>query len=358
MSAKRDESLSKIRFGFVGMGRRGLNHIKVASQFKEVSLEAACDIDEGRLQEVASTYGIRVYKNLDEMLEKEKLDVTVVSTPTPLHVSQTLKCLESGLDVLLEKPISLDIREAGGLLKVVKESDRIVAVGFQLRYSSVVDKVKEAIDEDTLSMIAGYWYWTIPIVGWIRLRSQGGGQIVDQAIHLIDLARFFAGDVESVYAVYTEKGRNKEEDRAMGFDNWASYVVSLKFENGVVGCIYSTYALYPGIFKATGDRFVEDKATMESSVAMDVICREMLVRYIHPFEARIYRKDREYEVYRLLRDPTIDMYEAFIEALLTRDKKSLRTPYEDSYKTMAISLAANESAISGKCIHLPTFLSR
>lgn len=350
--------MSKIRFGFVGAGRRGLNHIKVASQFEEVSLEAVCDVDEKRLQEVASTYKVRIYKDLDEMLEKERLDVAVISTPTPLHVSQTIKCLESSLDVLLEKPITLDIGEANKLLKVVRESDRIVAVGFQLRYSNLADKIKEVIDEDTLSMIAGYWYWTIPLVGWIRLRSQGGGQMVDQAIHLIDLARFFAGEVESVYAAYTEKGRNTEEDRAMGFDNWASYVVSLKFENGTVGCIYSTYALYPGIFRATEDSSVEDKATRESSVAMDIICREMLIRYIHPFEVRIYRKDRECEVYRLLRDPTIDMHKAFIEAVLTRDKKSLRTPYEDSYKTMAISLAANESATIGKCIHLPTFLSR
>ena len=350
--------MSKIRFGFVGLGRRGLNHIKIASQFKEVSLEAVCDIDEKRLQEAASTYGTRIYRDLDEMLEKERLDAAIISTPTPLHVSQTIKCLESGLDVLLEKPISLDIGEASRLLKVVRESERIVAVGFQLRYSNLADKIKEAIDEGTLSMIAGYWYWTIPLIGWIRLRSQGGGQMVDQAIHLIDLARFFAGEVESVYAVYTERGRNTEEDRAMGFDNWASYVVSLKFENGVVGCIYSTYALYPGIFRATEDSSLEDRATRESSVSMDIICREMLIRYVHPSEARIYRKDRGCEVYRLLRDPTIDMHKAFIEAVLTRDKKLLRTPYEDSYKTMAISLAANESATTGRCIHLPTFLSR
>jgi predicted dehydrogenase len=356
MLAKGDESLSKIRFGFIGAGRRGIDHIKVASQFKEVSLEAVCDIDERRLQEVASTYKMRFYKALDKMLEKEKLDVVVISTPTPLHVSQTIRCLKSGLDVLLEKPISLNIEEASKLLKVVGESDRIVAVGFQLRYSNVVDKVKEVIDEGTLSLIAGYWYWTIPLVGWIRLRSQGGGQIVDQAIHLIDLARFFAGEVESVYAVYTERGRNMKEDKAMGFDNWASYVVSLKFENDVIGCIYSTYALYPSIFRTVEDKSIED--ARESSVTMDVICREMLIRYIHPSEARIYRKNRECEVYRLLRDSTIDMYKAFIEAVMTRDRKLLRTPYEDSYKTMAISLAANESATTGRCIHLPSFLSR
>jgi len=348
----------KVKFGFIGVGRRGLDHIKIASRFKEASLEAVCDVNERRLHEVTSLYGVRAYKSLDEMLEKEKLDVAVISTPTPLHVPQTLKCLESGLDVLLEKPITLNINEANKLLEAVKESDRIVAVGFQLRYSNVVERIKETIDEDTLSMIAGCWYWTIPIINWIRLRSHGGGQIVDQAIHLVDLARFFAGEVESVYAVYTERGRATEEDKALGFDNWASYVVSLKFKNNVIGCIYSTYALYPAIFRTTGDESIKDKATRESSVVLDIICREMLIRYVHPSEARVYRRDRESEIYRLSGDPTANMYRAFIEAVLTRDKGLLRTLYEDSYKTMAVSLAANESATTGKCIRLSTFLSR
>ena len=353
-------SSKKLRFGFVGVGRRGLNHMQIASQFEEVSLEAACDIDESRLKEAASTYGVRTYKSLDEMLEKEKLDVAVISTPTPLHVPQSLKCLEAGLDIILEKPISLDMREVMDLLKAVEESDRILLVGFQSRYSNVIDKAKEAVDESTLSMVAGYWYWTIPIVKWIRLRRQGGGQMVDQAIHLIDLARYLAGEVESVYAVYTERGRDTEEDRATGFDNWASYVVAMKFRSGAVGCIYSTYALYPGVLRAKGGSggAVEDKATRESAVTLDVVCREMLIRYAHPAVVRIYRKGKEVEVYTLTRDPTIDMYKAFIEAVLTRDKGLLRTLYEDSYKTMAISLAATESATTGKVVNLKEFINR
>ncbi|MCC6051111.1 MAG: Gfo/Idh/MocA family oxidoreductase [Thermofilum sp.] len=344
--------MEKARLGVVGVGRRGLDHIRVLSQLKEASLEAVCDVDEKRLREVASTYGVRAYKSLDEMLEREKLDAVVIATPVPMHVPQAIQCVEAGLDVLLEKPVSLDMGEVMRLLKVVEGSDRMVAVAFQSRYSNLAGKIRETIDERTLSMVAGYWYWTIPPISWIRLRSQAGGQVVEQAIHLIDLARFFAGEVESVYAVYTERGRDTEEDRAVGFDNWASYVVALKFENSAVGCIYSTYALYPGIFRAS------EGVAPESPVTMDIVCREMLIRYAYPSEVRVYRKGRETEAYRLLRDPTIDMHKAFIEAVLTRDKKLLRTPYEDSYKTMAVALAANESAMTGNRVHLPTFLSK
>lgn len=347
----------KLRFGFIGVGRRGLDHLRISSMFNDISIEAVCDVDEVRLSEVSSKYKARAYRNLDDMLEKEKLDVAVISTPTPLHVPQALKCLEYGLDILMEKPIALDMKEVKELLRAIEISDRIVVVGFQFRYSNLIHEIRKTIDMDTLSMIVGYWYWTIPLVSWIARRDMGGGQMVDQAIHLIDLMRFIAGEeVEKVYAIYTEKGRNTVEDRKAGFENWASYVVSLRFKNDVIGCVYSTYALYPGIF-VSRDSSIEDRATRESSVLMDIVCREMLIRYRHGIDATIYRRNMEPKILKLEGDPSIAMYRALIEAVRTRDKSILYTSYEDSWKTMAISLAANKSAKTGEVIVLDKFIA-
>ena len=339
-----------VKFGFIGLGRRGLRHLKVASKFEAASIKALCDLDESRIREEARIHGAGAYTSLDEMLEREQLDVVVIATPTPLHASQTLRCLEEGVHVLLEKPIALEMSEVKRLLEAVKRSDRMVVVGFQSRYSEIVEKFKENVDADTLSMVAGYWYWTIPLVRWVALRSQGGGQIVDQAIHLIDIARFIVGDdVEKVYAIYTERGRDTEEDKSLGFENWASYSVSFKFENGVIGNIYSTYALYPEIFR-------DEKTVGEPPVCIDAICRDLLVRYIHMKETKVYRRGEETEVYRLKEDPTVNMYSALIEAVLTGDRSLIRTPYEDSYRTMAIALAANTSAITGEVVDMEGFI--
>jgi predicted dehydrogenase len=201
----------------------------------------------------------------------------------------------------------------------------------------------------------GHYYWTVPLVKWIALREQGGGQIVDQAIHLIDTIRFVTeDDVEKLYAIYTEKGRNTKEDKALGFDNWTSYIVCLKFKKSAIGAIYSTYALYPRIFEAEREKA---EAILDSQVSMDIICRDMLIRCIPAHETRIYRKNRETETYRSSGKPEVKMYRNFIEAILTRDKSLIRTPYEDSYKTMAISLAANESAMTGKIINLEEYVA-
>jgi len=330
----------RLRFGIVGVGRRGLRHLKALKEFKEVEVACACDIDETKLKRVVDEYGVKAYKDLDEMFNREKIDVVIISTPIVYHVPQALICLRKGSNVILEKPVSLSLSELKELLKVTKESKKLVVVGFQLRYSELVDLIKDVIDKRTLSMLAGYWYWTIPLVPWIRKRDLAGGQIVEQAVHLVDLFRYLAGDVEKVSAFYTEKGRDFNEDLKSGFMNWASYTVIFKFKNDVVGSLHTTYALYPGIFKKEEGH----------SVTLDVICRELLVRYVPGVEVKVFRKGEETKTYRSSTNPLIRMYRVIIDALLTGDWSIVRTPYEDSYKTMVTVLAANESARSERVV--------
>jgi len=333
--------MEKINFGIVGIGRRGLGHLNTLKRFKNVEVKSVCDIDERKLREVSEKYSVKPYKDIDEMLRKEKLNAVAICTPTPLHVSQTVKCIENGLDVMLEKPISLRIDEVKYLLKKISELKQIVAVSFQSRYMRIVEIAKNNIDE-TLSMLDGYWYWTTPIIKWIRDRNFGGGQMVDQAIHLIDLYRFFAGEISEVYAYYTERGRDTDIDRREGFNNWSSYVTIFKFKNNVVGSISSTYALYPRIFRKG----------FEYPVLIDIVCREKLIRYIHGYKLKIYEKNETTKVFKEYGNATYKMYRKFIQSIMTRDDSILPTRYSDSYRTMMVSLAANQSAISGEKIRI------
>lgn len=340
--------VKSVRFGIVGVGRRGSALLKAILKLPTASVEAVCDPDKERLSSCSLTYGVKGYLSLEDMLKRGSLDAVVVASPTPFHVHQTEICLKLGLDVLMEKPISLSLAESKRLLKLVEMSSQIVAVGFQMRYSNLADRLVESIDPETLSMIMGFWYWTTPLVGWIRRRNMAGGQMVDQAIHLLDLYRMVAGEVEEVYAVYTERGRGLEEDKKIGFENWTSYVAVLRFKSGAVGCLGATYALYPRLFKPPlGGGY---------RVGLDIVCRERLVRYIHGLEVRVYLKGADVKIYRLEEDPTEKMVEAFVEAVITRDKSVLKTPYEDSFRSNALALAANESAKRGEPINLCEFL--
>jgi predicted dehydrogenase len=333
----------KIRLGFIGAGRRARDHMKVARQMEEVSMEAACDVDEGRLWEVKQEFGVRVYRSPEEMLSKERLDAAVISTPVPLHVPQTLLCLRAGVNVLMEKPISLDVREAVSLMREVKRAREIVAVGFQNRYSDTVERAKVEVDEKSLSMLVGHWYWTVPPIPWIRVRTQAGGQVVEQVVHMIDLFRFFGGEVETVYASYTERGRDWEEDKRMGFDNWASYALTLKFRSGAVGSVSSTYALYQELYREI------------PSITMDLICREKLIRFLGFGEIRVYTRGKQWEAHKSTSNSMERMWRSFVTAVSTGDRSALPTRYEDAFWSTAVSLAANESALTGRPVNVQDF---
>ncbi|HDN01779.1 MAG TPA: gfo/Idh/MocA family oxidoreductase, partial [Candidatus Bathyarchaeota archaeon] len=89
--------MKKIRFGFVGVGRRGMTHLQVSRSIKEISVAALCDIDEKRVRTLAKSYKAKAYTDLKDMLENEDLDVAVISTPTRYHVSHAMACLSRGL---------------------------------------------------------------------------------------------------------------------------------------------------------------------------------------------------------------------------------------------------------------------
>lgn len=329
-----------IDLGIVGVGRRGKQHFKVFNRIEEANVVAVCDIDYPVAASLSKEYGVRAYPDIREMLSKEKLDALVIATPTPVHVEQGLLAAERGIDFLLEKPISLSMGDAARLLDKVRETGVLAVVGYQCRYMQIVDRMMEILGDSRIGMVNAQWYWTIPIVDWIRNRKLGGGQVVDQSTHLIDLMRFLVGEVEAVYAAYGERARNTSEDRNVGFDNWDSYALTLSFENGVVGTLAGTYALFPGL----GD-----------PALIDFICRELLVRYVHGREVRVIFREGA-RIFRELSDPTFRMNRSFVRAVDIGDKSGIRTQYSDSVKTLAVTLAANESAREGKAINLREFL--
>jgi predicted dehydrogenase len=331
-----------VRLGFIGAGRRGRELMDAARRAGAV-LIAASDVSDDALREASSRFNVKVYRDADAMLSGERLDAVIVSTPVRMHVTHVIKALEHGLDVLVEKPVTLSIVEANELLKRVRGSDRIVVVGFQNRYSDAVKAVRELMPSCNSSMFAGYWYWTIPPIPWFRRRSETGGQVVEQVIHMFDIARFLLGEIETIYASYTERGRDTEEDRGLGFENWASYSVAFRFTNGAIGSIHSTYALYPELGKEL------------PLVMFDVVCREELIRFTGFNEAKLYRRGGEPLTFKSNVDPTLGMFKSFIQAVLTRDKKLVPTVYEDAYWSNVTVLAANESALTGRVINIKDY---
>jgi len=172
----------------IGTGFWGRNHSRVFSELPNVKLEAVCDLDEERARDVAQKYGVStVYSNYKDLLEDNNVDAVTICTPSNTHGELATAALRAGKDVLIEKPMAVEVTEARRILNLARKLDNIVSVGFIERFNPVVQKAKNMIGEGEVGEVLlsyarriGSWPVRIGDVGVIR----------DTAIHDIDLATY------------------------------------------------------------------------------------------------------------------------------------------------------------------------
>jgi len=124
----------RLSVGLVGLGRWGTNYLDALARTEGCHLTAACDVDPAALSVVGAQQGTRLYRDLETMLTSEDLAAVVIATPEQSHYQLAGSCLQSGLDVLVEKPMTLSAAEAEELVEMAEAEERILAVGHTALY--------------------------------------------------------------------------------------------------------------------------------------------------------------------------------------------------------------------------------
>ena len=318
----------------VGAGRMGRSHVKGLESVPDAKIVGVADVRLEAAEALAGPLGGRAFTDYREMLTTLEPDAVYFCTPSSDHLEQVSFAAQAGINVFVEKPIAANVAGAMAIADAVDQSGILCTTGYQWRYNPATDAAREALGELPVSLFSGWWYWTIPIVPWIADKRYGGGQIFDQCTHLIDLMRYLAGDVTSVYAQYSKNARTEEE-----LPNWDSYSLTLSFDNGGVGSVQSSYATFPGIPDGNG---------------LDAIARELLVR-IRLGHTTVFRRDAEPVETRSPAGWLID--QPFIEAVRRNDPGLIRSTAREAALSIAVSLASNYSATTRKVVDLADFVA-
>lgn len=250
--------VEKLRFGLVGCGVISPLHAEAITSQPDAQLDAVADIVPGRAETLAARYGARAYADLARMLEHEKLDVVTVCVPSGLHSEHACRAMRAGCHVIVEKPAEIRLETIDEMLRVQQEQGVRLAVISQHRFDPATQQVRSLIDEGALGRLvlgsaqvpwwrsqayyhSGEWRGT-----W---RLDGGGVLMNQAIHSIDLLQWLMGPVRSISA-YTDTlvHRMETEDVA---------VAVLRFASGALGTVSATTGGYPGLaarLEFLGDR--------------------------------------------------------------------------------------------------------
>ena len=238
-----DGDIRKLRVGIIGCGRISVMHLIPLQTIKEAEVVACCDIKRERAEETAKKYGLTAYESYEEMLDKENLDCVHICLPHYLHSKAAICAFKHGVNVLCEKPMDVDYESAERAVKTAKERGVLYGVIFQCRYNNSAQLVKKAVESGRLGKILSArstLTWTRPDEYYAESDwkgtwdKEGGGLIIDQAIHSIDLVNWIVGsEAESVSVSMANRGHKcvKVEDSAEGL---------ITYKNGVK---YGFYAM-------------------------------------------------------------------------------------------------------------------
>ncbi|CAG0999747.1 myo-inositol 2-dehydrogenase / D-chiro-inositol 1-dehydrogenase [Methanosarcinales archaeon] len=191
-----------MRVGIIGGGAMGQHHTRIYSEMKNVELVGICDVDKNRAEALAKAHNTKPYFDHKELLRQE-LDAVSVVVPTTLHARVALDVIESGTNLLVEKPISNTIENADTIIKAAHDAKVKLMVGHVERFNPAVLKLKEIIDSGKLGKIVSI---SSRRVGPFNPRIRDVGIIMDLGVHDIDVISYLYG--RKIDEVYTIAGNN------------------------------------------------------------------------------------------------------------------------------------------------------
>ena len=242
----------KYGFGIIGLGMIADFHAKAIGELSDGCLVAAYDmIPEKVFAFCSGKEGVNPYTDLEEFLSDPDLDIVTVTTPSGAHLDVALAAVNAGKHVIVEKPIEVTTERIDILIKAAKEKGVLISGIFQSRFFEAPQLIMKAIREGrfgrlTLCDAQVKWYRTqeyYDSVGWRGTwKLDGGGALMNQSIHAIDLLQWFCGPVSEVSAFTALLGHENIE-----VEDTAAAV--LKFRNGAIGVIEGSTSVYPGFLK-------------------------------------------------------------------------------------------------------------
>jgi predicted dehydrogenase len=237
-----------LNVGLIGAGNSANNIATVCKLLPEVKIVGIYNHNLPKAQQFAQKHGIpESYDNLDTFLARPEVEAVIISVAHFMHYPLAKSALLAGKHVLLEKPIALNLKDADDLIAIAREKNLKFGAFFQNRFSPATLRMKEAIEKGQMGKIVQFdveVLWTrddkyYAESSWRgKWATEGGGCLINQAIHTIDLMCMLAGEIDFVFAQMGTYAHTIEvEDHALAI---------LKFKSGALGCIRASTATLPG----------------------------------------------------------------------------------------------------------------
>lgn len=233
-----------------GCSRVAYLHAKAIQSVRNACLTGVWNRTRNKADDLAKTFNTKSYTDVTSMVTENKSDLVIVCNAHPFHVYPALEACRAGANILVEKPLASELKDCDLIIEACKKSNVKLGVISQRRWYEPVRRVKDAIDSGKLGkpVIA-----TINMLGWRdkayydsdewrgKWESEGGGVLVNQSPHQLDIMLWFMGEVDEVYGIWKNFNHSYIE-----VEDTAAAIV--KFRNGAIGNILVSNSQKPGLF--------------------------------------------------------------------------------------------------------------
>jgi len=323
--------MADVTLAFIGTGGIARSHLRKLQPLEGLSYVGFCDVDKSRAEEAAKEFApeAHAYDDWKKMLDELEFDACYVCVPPHAHEDMEVRLAEKGAHMFVEKPVNLYLDDAVRALEAIRLAGVMCCVGYSLRYMPATAQAEEFFKSHKVALAQVRRWGGLPGTPWWRVMSESGGHRPEMVTHQIDSRRARLGEVEEVSARYSLMLMKDVENLTVP----DVQAMLLRFDSGALATVTASCAMQ-GVGASEVDFIVEGKIVSWNT-------REGL---------RIKPEDA-FELPALPQEmPGID--EAFARALKEKDASLIKTPFDEGVRAAEVTIAANESAKTGKAVRL------
>jgi UDP-N-acetyl-2-amino-2-deoxyglucuronate dehydrogenase len=242
--------MDRIKTAVIGCGKFGHFHARAYRALPQCELAAACNHNLPRAREFAAEYGVPAYDSIGKMIDAQGIRAVSICTPHPAHAACAIEAMEHGAHVLIEKPMAASLQDCDAIMAAAAKAGVLVGITSQRRYYRPCMRIREAIDCGKIgkpilgeALLFGWrdsaYYRSDPWRGtWDK---EGGGVLVNQAPHQLDLLLWYMGEVDEVYGRWDTLNHP-------GLEVEDTAVAVIRFKNGGLGSIILSNSQNPALY--------------------------------------------------------------------------------------------------------------
>ena len=331
-----------LAIGIIGAGNMGRHHHHAVANYG-AKVVAVHDMQLAAARELATHADAQLATTALDAFFDVDMDGVVITTPPPIRFEPIKMACDRGIPMMVEKPPALNIAEGRKCLACIEKADVIAAVGFQLRYHPLYERLKALIASETVHLVRTVctvdYYLSFRMSPWFLQYEISGGPLPEQAVHVLDCARFVMGNPKPVQA------------HALAIKNMALERTEFDAENA----IQMTYQLDNGAFGTHMNHCGTEKFSFEV---------EVIGPHLRLHANMVENAIRGYLNGETVDEPVapenslgLDKTGAWLRAIETGDRTLIRSPFSDGLQTLALIDAAVQSRGTGRFIHMADLLS-